>query len=77
MDIPIQDIFLGQMSNKSSLFFPSGELDDHIRLLAKAVPGWLSFEHLLKTDYLRLCKKADMNRVLKKLTDLADSKQGL
>lgn len=57
-------------------FTVTGELDEHLRLLAKAVPGWISFEHLLKTDYVRLSKKADMNRVMERLDDLAREKLG-
>ena len=54
----------------------TGELEDHLRLMAKAVPGWITFESLLMTCYVKLSKKSDMNRVMKKLEDLAREKLG-
>lgn len=69
------EIVLEKVGNSYRSTLSPKDLEEHLRLIAKSVPGWISFEHLLKTDYLRLSKKADMNRVMKRLDDLASSKQ--
>ena len=54
-----------------------GELEELLRLMAKEVPGWITFDYLRNTNFLRLSKSADMNRVLKRLESLAVQKTGV
>lgn len=68
------DFVLEKVNNSYRSALSNRELEEHIKLLAKAVPGWVSFDHLLKTEYLRLSKKGDMNRVMNRLHELASSK---
>ena len=67
---------LEKVGNSYGTAMSPKELEEHLRLLAKAVPGWIKFEHLLKTDYVRLSKNGDMNNVMKRLDDLARVKLG-
>jgi len=50
------------------------ELEEHIHLLRKAVPGWLEIHYIRKTNYLKLSKNADMRPVIRKLEALAAEK---
>jgi hypothetical protein len=52
------------------------ELEEHIHLLRKTVPGWLEIHYIRKTNYLKLCKNADMGPVIRKLETLAAEKNG-
>jgi len=50
------------------------ELEEHIHLLKKSVPGWLETHYIRKTNYLKLSKNADMGPVIRKLEALAAEK---
>jgi hypothetical protein len=52
------------------------ELEEHIHLLRKTVPGWLEIHYIRKTNYLKLSKNADMGPVIRKLEALAAEKNG-
>ncbi|XP_034251008.1 DNA replication factor Cdt1 isoform X2 [Thrips palmi] len=71
--LPLEFV-LEKVNNSYRSSLSHRELEEHIKLLAKAVPGWVSFDHLLKTEYLKLSKKGDMNRVMNRLNELASSK---
>lgn len=70
------DFVLEKVGNSYRTKLTQKELDEHIRLLSKIAPSYVSFEFLLKTDYLKLDRKVDLNRVLSKLNDLANKKLG-
>ncbi|KAG8274078.1 replication licensing factor Cdt1 [Homalodisca vitripennis] len=50
------------------------ELDEHLKLLSDKAPGWITFCNLRKTDFVRLSRNADMNRVITRLNELAADK---
>jgi hypothetical protein len=52
------------------------ELEEHIHLLRKTVPGWLEIHYIRKTNYLKLSKNADMGPVIRKLEAVAAEKNG-
>ena len=55
------------------LFFFLVELVEHLELISKAVPGWLTiFNNLERNEqYVRLSKDADISRIVGKLRTLA------
>ncbi|KAE8739569.1 hypothetical protein FOCC_FOCC014929 [Frankliniella occidentalis] len=68
------DTVLEKVGNSYRSALSPRELEEHIRLMEKSVPGWLTFKRLLKNDYLELSKKAEMSRVMTKLQNLANAK---
>lgn len=56
------------------IFLFPGELDDHLTLLGEKIPGWVTFCNIRKTDYVKLSRSADMNRVMARLEALAEEK---
>jgi hypothetical protein len=56
------------------LFIFVVELEEHIHILKKSVPGWLETYYIRKTNYLKLSKNADMGPVIRKLEALAAEK---
>lgn len=56
------------------MFLFPGELDDHLTLLGEKTPGWVTFCNIRKTDYVKLSRSADMNRVMARLEALAEEK---
>ncbi|KAK7793560.1 hypothetical protein R5R35_000397 [Gryllus longicercus] len=68
------EVTLQKLANSYREALSNGELEQHIRLLMKVVPGWVDIMHIRKTDYVKVAKDADMAAVMKKLEKLAAEK---
>ncbi|GLH13206.1 DNA replication factor Cdt1-like Protein [Gryllus bimaculatus] len=68
------EVTLQKLANSYREAISNGELEQHIRLLMKVVPGWVDIMHIRKTDYVKVAKDADMTAVMKKLEKLAAEK---
>lgn len=54
-------------------YFILEDLIEHMKMISKHVPGWLSFFTLRNEPYIRLSRDADFSRVRGKLENLAQS----
>lgn len=71
------ELVLDKLKDSTRENLSSSELQVHIELLIKSVPGWVEFELVRTSKYLRLSKNGDMSKVMKRLETLAETKSSL
>uniref|UniRef100_A0A1B6F500 CDT1 Geminin-binding domain-containing protein n=1 Tax=Cuerna arida TaxID=1464854 RepID=A0A1B6F500_9HEMI len=69
-----RDSVLDKLADSCRENLSHSELDEHLNLLSDKAPGWITFCNLRKTDFVRLSRNADMNRVITRLNELAAEK---
>ncbi|XP_046992664.1 DNA replication factor Cdt1 isoform X1 [Schistocerca americana] len=74
--LPVE-LVLDKLRDSTRENLSSSELQVHIELLIKSVPGWVEFELVRTSKYLRLSKNGDMSKVMKRLETLAETKSSL
>ncbi|XP_018325388.1 DNA replication factor Cdt1 [Agrilus planipennis] len=67
--LPFDTVLLG-LDNSIHSFLNKKGLEEHVRLLAKEAPDWLTFLTLRGTVYIKIVKNADLAVVIKKLDEL-------
>lgn len=50
------------------------EMEEHLKVMAKELPGWLVFHDIRHCVYIKLNKNADLSLVLNKLEALCKQK---
>lgn len=65
---------INKLNNSYRSFLTNSEIEQHLRLIAESVPGWLVFHEIRGTLFVKLSRDADMKRVVTKLEQLAKDK---
>ena len=66
-----------KINNINTLFnFVLAKLEEHLHLLSRLVPNWLSIVTVRKCEYVKLAKNADINAVLNQLNTLKKQESG-
>jgi chromatin licensing and DNA replication factor 1 len=69
-----QDIVLRKVENSFRGKLTLKDLEEHLQLLSKAIPAWLSFHDVRKTIFVKLNRDLDLSKVIGKLEKLAEEK---
>lgn len=65
-----------KLNNSYRSHLTNSEIEKHLRLLSKCVPGWIVFHDIRGTLFVKLSRDGDMKRVMTKLEQLAKEKSG-
>ncbi|XP_037954889.1 uncharacterized protein LOC119684831 [Teleopsis dalmanni] len=68
------EIIIKKIQNSFRTSLLPQEIEAHLKLIAKEIPEWIAFHEVRKTMYLKIDKNLEMNEVIKKLEELANSK---
>ncbi|XP_044270596.1 DNA replication factor Cdt1 [Tribolium madens] len=68
------DFVMEKLGNSYRSFLNKAEMENHLKAISNAVPGWLVFHRLRSSVFLKLAKNADLSQVLNKLEKLAKEK---
>ncbi|XP_046828723.1 DNA replication factor Cdt1-like [Vespa crabro] len=71
--LPLEHV-LTKLDNSFRTKLTAAELNEHVRKLCKLLPTWASIHNVRKTDYLKLAKDVDLNKVIKMLEIVANDK---
>ncbi|XP_047347869.1 DNA replication factor Cdt1-like [Vespa velutina] len=71
--LPLEHV-LTKLDNSFRTKLTTAELEEHVRKLCKLLPIWASIHNVRKTDYLKLAKDVDLNKVIKMLEIVANDK---
>lgn len=71
--LPIQSVLV-KLSNSYNANLTMHELEEHLKIISKEIPFWLAFHEVRKSIFLKLARDSDMNNVILKLKNIADSK---
>lgn len=66
-----------KLNNSYRSYLTNAEIEQHLRLISKNVPGWLVFHEIRGTLFVKLSRDGDMKRVMTKLEQLAKEKSGI
>ncbi|EFN82715.1 DNA replication factor Cdt1 [Harpegnathos saltator] len=71
--LPMETV-IQRLDNSFRMKLTPNEMDEHIRLLCKLLPTWISIHNVRKNDYLKLDRNADIAKVIKQLEISANNK---
>lgn len=71
------DLVTDKLNNSFRTFLTKTELENHLRIISKEVPGWLVFHEIRNGTYIKVSKNADLNVVLNKLENVLREKDKL
>ncbi|XP_019876874.1 DNA replication factor Cdt1 isoform X3 [Aethina tumida] len=72
--LPLETV-VEKLGNCHQEFLTKSEMEDHLKIIAKEVPGWLVLHNIRNTDFVKLSKNADLSIVMNKLDKLAKQKR--
>lgn len=70
------DECLVKLNNSYRSYLTNSEIEEHLRLLSKEVPGWLELHEVRKCLFVKLSRDGDMVKVMTKLEAIAKQKAG-
>lgn len=73
--LPLEDCII-KLNNSYRSRLTNSEIEEHLRLLSKVVPGWLVFHEIRRTLFVKLSRDGDMGKVMTRLDQLAKEKSG-
>lgn len=73
--LPLEEVII-KLNNSFRSFLTNSEIEEHLRLLSKVVPGWIMFHEIRRTLFVKLSRDGDMNKVMAKLDELVKEKCG-
>lgn len=68
---------IAKLNNSYRSHLTNTEIEQHLRLISKSVPGWLIFHEFSGTLYVKLSRDGDMKKVMSRLEQLAKEKSGI
>ncbi|EFA00549.1 DNA replication factor Cdt1 [Tribolium castaneum] len=68
------DFVIDKLGNSYRTFLNKAEMENHLKAISNAVPGWLVFHKLRSSVFLKLAKNADLSQVLSKLEKISKEK---
>lgn len=68
------ELVLGKIMNSFRASLTVNTMDEHLRLLAKASEGWISYHEIQKVKYMKLSRQTDFVQMMDRLKKLADEK---
>lgn len=68
------DFVMEKLRNSYRCSLNNAEMENHLKAISNAVPGWLVFHKLRSSVFLKLVKNADLSQVLSKLEKLSREK---
>ncbi|KAH0561161.1 DNA replication factor Cdt1 [Cotesia glomerata] len=68
------EFVIDKLDNSYRTKLTSKELEEHIKLMCKLLPTWVTIHHIRKQDYLKISKDVDIAKVVKKYELQANNK---
>lgn len=68
------EIVLKKIENSYRTSLTLNQIEEHLRLMSKECPEWITFHEIRNTTYLKIVKDFDLNKIVDKLESLANSK---
>ncbi|XP_014472034.1 PREDICTED: DNA replication factor Cdt1 [Dinoponera quadriceps] len=71
--LPMETV-IQRLNNSINVKLTPNEMDEHLRMLCKLLPTWVSIHNVRDVNYMKLDRNADIIKVIKRLETLANQK---